>query len=118
MYHLIKQDCTLTNIEVGGQMAGWTAKQRPTQSLLNNKGQAIKLITRQTPPEEAYQTFLRGSLKSMDLAELTEQIYNDLFDDNWASIFKSKYLPIARNFDSTRNIESVTKIIANAKLLS
>lgn len=63
-------------------MAGWTSKQRPTQSLLNNKGQAIKLITRQTPPGEAYQTFLRGSLKSMDLAELTEQIYNDLFDDN------------------------------------
>ena len=118
MYHFIKQDCTLTNIEVGGQMAGWTSKQRPTQSLLNNKGQAIKLITRQTPPEEAYQTFLRGSLKSMDLAELTEQIYNDLFDDNWASIFKSKYLPIAKNFDSTNNIQSLIREVNNAKLLS
>ena len=52
------------------------------------------------------------------LAELTEQIYNDLFDDNWASIFKSKYLPIAKNFDSTNNIQSLIREVNNAKLLS
>lgn len=117
MCHLIKKDCTLTNIEVGGQVAGWTSRQRPTRSLLNKEGHAVKLITRQTLPEEAYQTFLRGAFESMNLAELTEQIYNDLFDDKWATIFNNKYLPIARSFDSTNNIKSLIKEINNAHFL-
>ena len=117
MCHLIKKDCTLTNIEVGGQVAGWTSRQRPTESLLNKDGHAVKLITRQTPPEEAYQTFLRGALESMNLAELTEQIYNDLFDDKWATIFNSKYLPIATKFDSRKNINSLIREINNARFI-
>lgn len=110
MCHLIKKDCVLTNLEVGGQVAGWTSREKPTKSILNKNGQAVKLITRQTPPEEAYQTFLRGAVGSMSLAEVTEQIYNDLFDDNWASIFNNKYLPIAKRFK-----EDIKSLIADIK---
>lgn len=118
LYHLKAKDCVLTNIEVGGQVSGWTSKQKPSESILGTSKKPIKLITRQTPPSEAYQTFLRGAVQSLNLAELTEQIYNDLFDKRWATILNEKYLPIAREFDSSTDVKRLISSLNKLKLKS
>jgi hypothetical protein len=50
------------------------------------------MVTHQTPPKEAYQTFLRGSAESMKIAEVTKEIFDDFFADDWAKRVIDKYL--------------------------
>lgn len=116
MYHIIKDDCKLTNIDFGGQSQGWTSRKSPASALTSNGETKIKVLTRHTPPQEAYQTFLRGAIESMNFADATTQIYNDLFDDDWASIFKSKYLPLIRSYETATYRQSFVNDIKSKKL--
>ena len=118
LYHLIKKDCILTNIEIGGQVADWTSRINPIQSRLSKKGDAIKLITRQTPPGEAYQTFLKGAGSSMEIAPITEEVYEDLLKENWKEILETKYIPLMSANVSKREAEKFSAIVRASKLKS
>lgn len=118
LYHVIKKDCILTNIEIGGQVAGWTSRINPIQSKLSKTGNAIKLITRQTPPKEAYQTFLRGAGRSMEIAPITEEVYEDLLKENWKEVLETKYIPLMSANVSKREAEKFNAIVKASKLKS
>lgn len=113
LYHLSKGDCTLTNLEIGGQAVGWTSRKEKLKSQLSTKGGNIKLITRQTPPKEAYQTFLKGAAAALDVASITEQIYFDVFDEKWKTILNNKYQPLIRAFFSQTDWKEIVSIGKN-----
>lgn len=87
LYHIQNGDCILTNKEVGGQVTSWTK----AGSIVEGKD-TVKMVTSKTPPKEAYQTFLRGSVESMKIAEVTKEIFDDFFADDWAKRVMDKYL--------------------------
>lgn len=118
--HYVNKGTKMYNAEMGGQVSGWTAKQKKVNSILR-PNENIKLLTRQTPPKEAYQTFLRGAAQSIGMARITEEIYDNFFDDDWAEKVIDKFLGsrgIGRSYASKTTLDRRINLLRQKKYLS
>ena len=120
IYHIMYQmsmGANLCNEEMGGQSSGWTSRQKIVNSILSKNNDRIKLLTRKTPIREAYQTFLRGAIESMGIAEVTEMIYDDFFADDWTTRVINKFLGpngIGRMYASSEILDRRQKLLSEA----